>query len=458
MAGIVRAALALLGLGLVLTAPSQAMAARGLDTGFSDNLYLGSQRSAALDESVEAGASIARINIVWRSISSSQPVSPASPLNPAYDFTGIDAAVRAVTDRGLAPLLTVYAAPDYAEGADRPSNASPGTWKPDPAAYGDFAHAVAERYSGSTLGLPRVRYYQAWNEQNLSTYLTPQYDGNQAVAVTRYRDLLNAFYANVKAVHADNQVVTGGTAPYGDPPGSARIRPLTFWRDLLCLNNKLHSTGCAQKANFDILAHHPINTSGGPTTSAVNPNDASTPDFHNVVEMLRAAERANTTGTRGKHPTWATELWWDTDPPDNVEGIPLARQAKWLEQSLYSLWKQGASAVINLQVQDSPFDPHNATADNSTGVFFADGTPKPSLTAWRFPLVADRVNRKKVELWAKAPVAGKVAFQLKQGKRWRTVAKRKAGAGAVVTKRIKLVGHAKLRAKVGGEKSLVWEL
>ena len=40
---------------------------------------------------------------------------------------------------------------------------------PDPAAFGAFARALAARFSGSFQGLPRIRYFQAWNEPNIST-------------------------------------------------------------------------------------------------------------------------------------------------------------------------------------------------------------------------------------------------------------------------------------------------
>jgi hypothetical protein len=64
--------------------------------------------------------------------------------------------------------------------------------------------------------LPRVRYWQPWNEPNLSYYLSPQWTrtgGRWAPASAGiYRGLLNAFYAAVKRVSSSNFVVTAGTA------------------------------------------------------------------------------------------------------------------------------------------------------------------------------------------------------------------------------------------------------
>jgi hypothetical protein len=211
------------------------------------------------------------------------------------------------------------------------------------------------------------------------------------------------------------------------------------------------------KAAFDVLAHHPINTSGGPTTSAIHPNDASTPDFKKVVKTLRAAERQNTVATGGRHPAWATELWWDSDPPDNVEGVPLKTQARYLEQALYILWKQGARVVINLQIVDSPFDSQNPFENNSTGLFFARGSPKPALTAFRFPFVTARGGGAgTLEAWGRPPAAGRLRIERRARGGWRRVKSVRVQAGNVFRTRLKLHGKQRLRAQVSGERSLVW--
>ena len=173
-------------------------------------------------------------------------------------------------------------APEFAEGPGRPKDVIPGTWRPDPNAFAAFARAVATRYSGTFVedgsALPRVRYYQAWTEPNLSNHLAPQYEGDQPVAPTLFRNLLNALYGAVKAVHPDNVVITAGTAPYGDdPPNANRTRPLTFWRDVLCLNAADHPLACPVKASFDALAHQPINTTGAPPSPRSTPTTPRSP-------------------------------------------------------------------------------------------------------------------------------------------------------------------------------------
>jgi hypothetical protein len=55
-------------------------------------------------------------------------------------------------------LITVTYAPDWAEGPGQDRALYEGTWKPDASAFNDFAHALAQRYSGTFGNLPRVRY------------------------------------------------------------------------------------------------------------------------------------------------------------------------------------------------------------------------------------------------------------------------------------------------------------
>jgi hypothetical protein len=106
---------------------------------------------------------------------------PANPTNPgsglsvvaaagsplAYDFCGLDAAVKDAAARNLQVMFVVFRAPDWAEGKDRPSGDAvpPGTWKPNPRAFGRFAQALGKRYTGHYNGLPRVHYFEVWTRR-----------------------------------------------------------------------------------------------------------------------------------------------------------------------------------------------------------------------------------------------------------------------------------------------------
>jgi hypothetical protein len=489
------ALLAALGLLALLALPSAAPAQRGLVTGASSSYYQSGDattRAFWLDRTVESGAGLVRLAISWPSLSlggyaGPEPPNPANPGSAFYDFSSIDPVVRDARARGLAVLLTVSGAPAWAEGPGRPANARPGAWRPNPSDLANFSQAVAARYSGgfdpdgpgAAPPLPAVQAIQIWDEPNQDYWLAPAYQGTTAVSPDHYRLMLNASYPAVKAVNPQMLVVTGGTSPYGDPPGgpysdpnNRRIRPVQFWQELLCVHpvkvkskkgkkrkkrkEKLVRTqGCAGPA-FDVFAHQAIdNTGSGPLKSGPNRYDASTPDLGRVVKVLRAAERVGT--LRGSHPVWVTEFWWDSNPPNPV-GAPLGVQARWVEQTLFLFWKAGASVAVDFQIGDTTDRP-DVHAGFQSGVFFGNGQPKPSLTAFRFPFVTERINKRKIRAWGKAPEGGTLRIQRQQGTAWVTIKTLKVSKGAVFLTKLRSSGKKgkmPLRATVGASQSLPW--
>ncbi len=446
-----------------------ARAARGIETGFADYFFESEEaadRARLLDEALAAGAGLVRLEASWRGVAPEAPADPTDPADTAYDFAVIDAAVRDASARGLEPMLNVAGAPEWAEGAGRPDSeiAPSGSWRPDAAALGEFATALARRYSGDFVppggeALPRVRYFEAWNEPNLPAFLTPQWQAGEPVAADVYRPMLNAFYDGIESVDRGNVVIGGALGPYGDPPGIGRTRPLLFLRDLFCLAGRegTRSSRCPGPARFDVLSHHPIGTTGGPTLSAFHPDDAATPDLGQVGRLLAAAEAAGTLGVGGPHALWATELWWESDPPDAEHGEPLARQARWYQQALYLLWRQGAAAAILLQLRDDPYDPLGEADALQAGVLFEDGGRKPSFTALRFPFVVDRLGPERSLAWWRAPRSGELSVEVEEDGAWRELARAEVEGGGVYTLPIELA-TGRFRASVGGERSLIWNL
>jgi hypothetical protein len=466
--------------------PSGAHAARGMALGLYDNEFHSgdaSTRITALDRAKQADADYVLIYVSWRNVApTSRPLifNPTDPNDPAYDWAATDAAVQGATARGLKILMAITLAPDWAEGPNRPSvdKAPPGTWDPNPADLGAFSRAIATRYSGSD-GFPAVRYWQLWAEPNLAVNLGPQFDGNTPVGFDVYRPMLNAFYNNVKAVSQANQVMTGGTAPYGGLTPSRglvfqRMQPLAFWRGLLCysagkkkgkkkkkgraaraLGTTLIPQACPNPAKFDIAAHHPINV-GAPTRAALNADDISTPDLWKLKRVLRAAVSSGRALPGGSKPLWATELWWNSNPPGR--GLPLPRQARYLEQAFYVLWKQAVQATFWFEVRDAEVSPGQSAGGlpvPTTGLFLRDGTPKPALTAFQFPFVTERLSKNRVRAWGEAPGAGPVKIEIKR-KKFKTIKTLGAGSNRVFVGILHLSGNARLRAKQGSQTSLIW--
>lgn len=459
-------------LALLVAGPAPAAnAAGGLTTGFNADPQLTdpsvSSRSSWIDGAVAEGAGIVRVNVDWSGVA---PVvrppgfAASNPASPGYDWSSVDPMVRALASRGLQVMLNITSAPSWAEGPDQPAGGTVGTWEPNAAQFGQFAEAAARRYDGrfpdpSDPGsvLPRVRYWQAWNEPNLSYYLAPQWSrtsgGFTAASPVIYRGMLNAFYVAVKDVAESNVVLSAGMAPYGDPPGGQRMAPVAFDRSLLCLGATLRPMRCSAPSRLDVLAQsvYPIE---GPLWHALDIDDVAVPDLYKVARVLSAAERYGTVLPRGRKALWVTELGWDSDPP-NPQGVPIAEQAEWYEQALYVLWSQGVNTVLLLQLEDS-LTPPGAPTSYQTGLLYVNGQPKPAAMSFRFPFVTSRINRTRVLAWGRAPVPGLLVIERSSTSGWKVVARFAVGRREVFEETLSIRGRAVLRARVGSQTSLTW--
>jgi hypothetical protein len=262
----------------------------------------------------------------------------------------------------------------------------------------------------------------------------------------------------VNSVDPTAVVVTAGTAPFGDPPGGLRTPPVVFWRDLLCLRqvgNRLERGTCSDPAHFDIAAHHPYSV-GPPNSPALDPGDIAIPDLGKLTTLIRAAERLGTALPRRRHPLWVTETSYNSWPPD-PGGVPVHQQAQWLEQALAELWKEGAQAVFWNQVGDQPPIPSYAATAQS-GVYYRNGSAKPAMAAYRFPLVGWRAGGSSGEVWGRAPVTGLVAIEERARGAWRSVRSLRVSARGVFELRIARRGPVDVRAVDGSEASPVWHI
>jgi hypothetical protein len=416
-------------------------------------------------------AQIVRLAVDWDGVA---PIIPANTFNasdpddPGYRWNQVDQQVQQLSEEHFKILITVTTAPTWAEGPDRPSSALPGTWKPNPRDFGEFARAIAERYDGSYPDpnapgrvLPKVMYWQGWNEPNLPQYLSPQWShpstySYSALSPSIYRALANAFYAGVKSVSRKNYVLLAGLAPFGDAPSQmARMRPVQFERDLFCVNGSLERTSsCPGPTYLDAIDSHPYGTIYGPDYHAYVADDVSIQDVHKLVRVLRAAKKFGTVMPAGSKGNWVTETSWDTDPPD-PEGVPAQKEALWVEQEFYNLWAQGVSTVLWWQLADSPPIPNYASTYQA-GTYFLDGGPKPAATAFRFPFVARRTSPETVIVWSRAPTAGVVSVQEKVANGWRTLTRVRVSTFQVFEARLNLHLRETLRGKIGTEASLPW--
>jgi len=472
-----RAALLLaLAVSALGAAPAGAAAEpHGLRLGLADPSFAAAAgpalREAGMTRAVDARAGLVVLGAPWAAIAPKAPpagFAAADPAAPGYDWEALDASIRSAAAHGLRPLLVISAAPAWAEGPGRPalSLAPAGTWLPQPAALGQFARALAARYSGRFVDpaapaagpLPPVRYFEIWAEENLSDRLNPLWQGGRLSGPAHYRAMLNAAYAGIHAASPGAQVVLGGTAPYGDArPGASRVPPVWFWRALLCLRGAaLRPLPCPDPAHFDIAAHNPIDVFG-PDRGASGPLNVSIPDLGRLTAIVRRAVQSGRALPARPKPFWAPEIWWDSSPPD-PRGVPLARHARYVAESLFRLWRQGVSAVFWWYLGDR--DPGSAgfAATQQSGLLFGDGRPKPAYTAFRFPFVAHRAAAGRALLWGKAPARGPLVVERRTPGGWAPLVRLRAGPGRVFLARVDIAGRPRLRARQGAEASLAWDL
>jgi hypothetical protein len=406
-----------------------------------------------------AGARVVRLNLVWSEVAPLERPTPAQAQDPAfsgYRWDSIDREVQLAVRNGLSPILSVAHAPVWAQRGAGPVDL--GRLRPDPVELGRFAAALARRYSGRFQDLPRVRYYQVWNEPNLAQYIWPQFMNRQVVSAALYRRLVNAFADAVHGVSRDNVVVAGGLAPFTSRDGRRSewgSAPLHFMRLLLCVSRTGKPT-CAARTRFDVWAHHPY-TSGGPTHQAYRPDDVSLGDLPEMRAVLEAGIRTRHVVSRRPVQFWVTEFGWDTRPPD-PKGVPLWLHARWTSEALYRMWSAGISLVTWWGLRDS----YGARTAFVTGLYaggrtIAEDRPKPSLRAFRFPFVA-LPEGTLVRVWGRTPSSapGTVVIQQRIGSAWKRRAVLRADRYGIFTTRVRAPVAGTMRARVLGDVSLAF--
>jgi hypothetical protein len=417
----------------------------------------GPEAGAAFTQMRRAGIKMVITSINWVSVAPSgfrEPVSwnPADPGDPNYNWSAIDAQVTAQVKSGLEPVLMI---------ADSPLWARLPPWEltsaPEVDKLRQFARAAAERYSGTYKGLPRVRYWQIWNEPNISIFLNPQVLGGKLVSPDLYRNIVNAAAESIHSVRSDNVVIAGSTAPFRDTTPEVQALdsdwgPLKFMRRLLCVDDA-GRPACGDTISFDVWATHPY-TSGGPTHHAALPYDVSLGDLSKMTTTLRAAERAGHIKTAsGRVRFWVNEFSWDSSPPDKCSP-PMSLLKRWVPEAFYRMWASGVDTIawflLMDQARPSPYQ---------SGLYFhasrlASAKPKPFFEAFRFPFVALRRGRG-VYVWAHTPLGRRATIVVERGvgRRWMQVKKLRTDRYGIAQAILKVKPAGQFRVRLGGEKS-----
>jgi hypothetical protein len=363
---------------------SHAAAAPGVRFGIQDDAWVASGPGTLqqrLDILQRLGVDVVRYTIHWDQVAPTRPVRALSASDPAYRWSVSDSVLQALRARGIEPVVTLYGTPEWANGGAR-ANVPPTS----ATAFADFAYATAKRYSF-------VRLWTIWNEPNQRISLRP---ASPKLYVTR---LLNPGYAAIHRANRRAQVAGGVTAPRGNSGG---VAPLTWIRAMK-----------AAHARLDAYAHHPYPSRPSETPSSGACKSCGTITMANLDRLLTEVRR-----DFGRKPVWLTEYGYQTNPPDRTLGVSPAKQALFIgESSLRAYRAPHVTMLIHFLVQDEP-----DLARFQSGLFTVGGAPKPSASAFPFPLAQASRTGSRVVLWGQVrPRRGVQTYrlQIRRGGAWR---------------------------------------
>ena len=181
--------------------PLQTVFGAGMDQITSDQ---------GLDQMVAAKTSWTRTTgVVWSLI---------EPVQGTYNWSilsGLESELKNASSKGLQVVLLVHSTPEWA----RKLAGSGPTCGPIAAgklaAFGDFMHALVERYSKAPYN---VKYWEMWNEEDVDPSVVPANNpygcwGNQNddyYGGGYYAEMLKAVYPQIKDADREAQVMIGG--------------------------------------------------------------------------------------------------------------------------------------------------------------------------------------------------------------------------------------------------------
>ncbi len=361
---------------------------------------------ATLDDLRALGVDWVRVTAGWSVIAP----EPAARAMPAFDATdpdaypagawdALDRLARETAERGMRLNLDIaFWAPRWAVArpGGRATTERDGI---DVAKLADFAEAVARRY-------PRAAAFTVWNEPNHNAFLLPQWERQDGAWVPAsphaYRRMLEAVVPRLKQAAPSALVLIGATSSVGSAQGedrSERMSPLTFVRELACVDEQLQPlvrSGCEafRPLPGDGFSHHPYALELPPWAHDPRPETARIGDLDRLIVLLEQLHERGR--TERELPLYLTEFGYQTNPPDPTWEITLADQARWLpEAERIARSAPSVRSTAQFTVRDLPERPgpdlRTRWRDYQAGLRFEDGRAKPAHAAYALGLTAERV-------------------------------------------------------------------
>ena len=393
-------------------------------------LYRGDDvRDGALKRMKALGVDYARVTVLWRIVAERakydrrgkrrRNFDPANPRTyPRGNWDRFDRLVRAGETLGVGIYFNLtYPGPRWAhKKPPRRYRRYRRTWMPNPREFFKFVKAVGRRYDGTYVDendgrkvLPRVSFWSIGNEPNQQGWLTPQWRNGIPMSPKLYRELWYYGRAALDATnHASDIVLIGETAPLGSGQRNvpSPIYPKRFIRELFCVSSSGNRytggsaarRGCGLFGKMDTFrstawAHHPYTKDLAPTRRHPH-RDAIT--MANIGELTALLDQMGTKTGRMRTPTAGvlTEFGYETDPPDPFSGVTPAQQAEYLNVGDYLAYRDARifgntqfllRDVAGVRRYKKSSKKHWFTYQS--GLFNANGTPKPSAAAYNLPFM-----------------------------------------------------------------------
>ena len=458
------AMVAVAAVGLV-HAPNQAHASAGQYEIFQDDPHMLANPAQTLQQIRDLGANVVRVSLQWNLVAPTtrpagfDPTDPAS--YPSSSWAPYDTIVTDALKDGITVDFSLTGpAPPWAAGGGQPAPGGLGQWKPSASAFKQFVQAVGTRYSGTydpTLDqtmpgdpndLPRVSFWEIWNEPNFGYDLAPQAIKGSAVptAAPMYRNLLDAAWSGLQGTdHGHDTILIGNldargqsapgtrSQPQGLPGNFAATKPMQFIRTLYCVSSSYKElrggaaglVGCPTNAaasrqfraanpglfGASGFATHPYPVNLPPTeASSTDPDYTEFANLPNLASMLDRIQRVYGSGKR--FPIYNNEYGYITNPP-NHELTALNPTSKFASPAIAAYYLNWAEYIswhnprIASTMQYLLYDPNPFKAPEyggfASGLIFYSGLRKPGYDAYRLPLflptATARSRRQSLDVW-----------------------------------------------------------
>ena len=410
-----RIALALVVSVLALVAvPAPAEASRYVRYGIQDDAWLASGPGSLqerLDRLDRIGVELYRYTLRWDHVAPTKPADGRNPNDAAYRWGVADAIVNGLRARGIAPIVTLFGTPRWANGGKGSNWAPRSKWH-----FASFAHAAAKRYGG------KVNHWLVWNEPNKAGFFRP-------TSPRAYVRLLNVAYPAIKSGDPNAAAVGAGvTGPRG---GRGGVSPVAWIRGM-----------DRARARLDAYAHHPYPSHPSDRPWSGGCGHCTTIELAELGRLLREVRRAF-----GGKRIWLTEYAYQTNPPDRFLGVSKARQARYIGSASRRVY---AAPRVDMLIHFMYRDDGRAAGWQS-GLVNRSGSAKPAYRAWQVPLAQVSRRGSRTVVWGQVrDRTGKQLYRLQQLRngRWRWV---------YGTRRTDARGYFRRTVRAGrGSKLRVW--